>query len=309
MAARRRKRGPQDNGRKGASAGTADRSGSSQDLGSLGHALRDAGLQPDPPRGKKGKKRNAAAPAPVNAPAPIVPEPAPAPPPPRALSPEEAMALAFERLDDPTAWDAKFGGNVASPLGDDVEIVDPGSGETPSTADVPDDDREGPTDDDLLFLEAVGTDVRRMDDRRAALERHSFVGISWHSARQLDTLSAADLHEPTLDGAQRDLLRRSRRTREPMPVLNVRHLRRREALGEIEAFVHHQRREGVRFTRVVTGKGRQSRDGEPVLKPALIAWCAGAGEEHVLGWAPETDQSGRYGSIVLELRAWMRSKT
>lgn len=219
------------------------------------------------------------------------------------------MAEAFAQLDDPTAWARKFDDGLpcASPLPEDVDVIDADPARDAPADDDPDTETDPLTDDDLLFLEAVGTEVRRLEQAREALARHAFVGVAWHTARQLETLTNDDLHEPTLTGGQRDLLRRSRRGGKPMPVLNIRHQRRREALGEVEAFVFAQRREGVRFVRVVTGKGRQSRDGDPVLKRTLLAWCAEAGEAHVLAHAPETDQSGRYGSLVLELRPWHRS--
>jgi DNA-nicking Smr family endonuclease len=51
---------------------------------------------------------------------------------------------------------------------------------------------------------------------------------------------------------------------------------------------------------VIPGKGIDSKV-EPVLKRAVIEWC----REHdvVLGWAPELDRHGEWGSMILELRS------
>jgi DNA-nicking Smr family endonuclease len=115
----------------------------------------------------------------------------------------------------------------------------------------------------------------------------------------LSRLSAEELMEPTLTDEQRDTLKRSRSQR--LPTLNIRHLRRTEALTQVEVFVRTARVDGHRFVRVIHGKGRQSA-GEPVLKRAVIEWSDGPGGLVVRRWAPETDRSGGFGCIVLELR-------
>ncbi len=216
------------------------------------------------------------------------------------ISPEELMRRAFEEHDDFDPAKKFLGEGVAV---SDVEVV----------ADAGDDDVTGGEGDkdiapgdlmraeELLFYEQMSGDIRRIDNTRTvALKRGFDPGLHWADDEELATLSADELYEPTLTAAQRERLRRSRRARE-LPVMNVRMERRTAALTRIEAFVIATRASNLRFCRVITGKGKRSA-GEPVLKRALIEWCESTGRQHVVGWAPETDRSGRYGSIMLELQ-------
>lgn len=224
------------------------------------------------------------------------------PAPPRTVSPEEAMALAFDAMEKGALHAHKFSGEgthleptlrIAKP--DVPEETDaPLSGEPAASA--------GPTEEERLFLEAVGDDIRPMDQRLIDLQERGFVGTRWPTEHQLETLSAVDLHEAELTSAQRRMLRRSRRGNARLPELNIRHLRRREALAQVAAFVHTQRQAAQRHVRIITGKGRHSAE-EPVLKRAVIEWIRTEGHPLILDMAPETDRSGRYGSLVLELRA------
>ena len=103
-----------------------------------------------------------------------------------------------------------------------------------------------------------------------------------------------------MTGLQRNMLRQSRKTGE-MPVLMLRGSTRSEAEGELVAFVRGCCAKRIAFARIITGKGRQS-EGEPVLKRMVIEWSEGHGGKHVRSWAPETDQTGQFGSVVLELK-------
>ncbi|MGB1015454.1 MAG: Smr/MutS family protein, partial [Nannocystaceae bacterium] len=88
----------------------------------------------------------------------------------------------------------------------------------------------------------------------------------------------------------------------PLPVLNIRQLPRDRALEQVATFLAQQRQAGKKFVRVITGKGLSSR-GDPVLKPAVIAYCEGPGATDVTAWAPERDRQGAFGSIVIRLRS------
>ena len=72
--------------------------------------------------------------------------------------------------------------------------------------------------------------------------------------------------------------------------------RRRGGLG-----LALRRAVGDRIVRVITGKGIGS-PGEPVLKAAVVAWCAGEGADVVREWAPERERDGCYGALILALR-------
>ncbi|MCB9567306.1 MAG: Smr/MutS family protein [Myxococcales bacterium] len=61
-----------------------------------------------------------------------------------------------------------------------------------------------------------------------------------------------------------------------MPALRLRGLRRDAAIDALADFVALRRAVGDRIVRVITGKGIGS-PGEPVLKAAVVAWCAGEG--------------------------------
>ena len=217
-------------------------------------------------------------------------------PAPERVSPEELMRRAFEEHDDFDPAKKFLGEGVVV---DNVEVTDvkEQDDEPPATTE----DGERMRAEELLFYEQMSGEVERIDNTRTvALKRGFDPGLHWADDRELATLSAVDLYEPELTPAQRQLLRRSRRVSE-LPVLNVRMDRRALALTRIEAFVIESRARDARFCRIVTGKGRQSK-GEPILKRALVDWCAHKGREHIVAWAPETDRSGHYGSIMLELQ-------
>lgn len=224
-------------------------------------------------------------------------EPPPKPPPPtpaRRLTPEELMAEAFEAAGGADTYSAKYRGQGFD--AGDVEVAAPGDDQA-----IPVDERADLDPDALMFEAALGGAIQPMQDRDryAMLDDHEWVGLSWRDARELATLSAEELMEPELTAAQRRLLKQSRG--EHVAVLNIRGNTKAEAMGEVEAFVRAQCADGASWARVITGKGKQSA-GAPVLKPAVIAWCEGEGAVLVRAWAPETDRSGNYGSVLLALR-------
>lgn len=221
---------------------------------------------------------------------------APAAPPKRKVSEEDLMAEAFEAAGD-TARSAKYEGEgYAVP---DVEVIgERSASDATASTEGPDADLTG---EDLLFVEMMSGAVSQMEgrDKYAQLESHTWVGIRWHDEMQLSRMSASELREHEITPDQRELLKRARRAA-PVPVLNVRHYKKREALGEVEAFVLACRAQLHRYARVVHGKGKHSK-GDAVLKPAVINWCTHEGADHIVAWAPETDLSGQFGSIVVEL--------
>jgi DNA-nicking Smr family endonuclease len=106
----------------------------------------------------------------------------------------------------------------------------------------------------------------------------------------------------SLDPAHKDLLERfqKRARRNDVFEINVRGDSVEDALRQVELFVHQQWKEGSGFCRIVHGRGLRS-DGAPVLKPAILRWLEGPGFRYVRGYAPETNNAGDYGSVVVEL--------
>lgn len=226
------------------------------------------------------------------------PEPPPPPDPPpapkRVLTEDQLMSEAFANLGEEFSGVEKYTGRGYAPA--DVELV---SERLPLETEENTED-DGLSAGDLLFLEEMAAGVERLDAAKDALKTHDWAGASWRTEVELASLSERDLEAMELTSADRELLRRSRAA-SPMPVLNVRRRSLREAMGELDAFVRDCRREGARFARIVHGKGLSSK-GSPVLKPEVIHWCEGSGAEWVRAWAPEQDHSGRFGSVVIELR-------
>lgn len=86
-----------------------------------------------------------------------------------------------------------------------------------------------------------------------------------------------------------------------LPTLRIRGHSRGRALVELADFVSLHQAGGRSYVRVITGKGVGSRR-EPVLKHALVAWCAGEGHPLVRGIAPDRELSLEFGAFVLALR-------
>jgi hypothetical protein len=125
----------------------------------------------------------------------------------------------------------------------------------------------------------------------------AWIGRNW--ADDIATVPSALLDRPELDAAQRELVDRA--LERERATLNLRRLHRELALRHLQLFVHACRSQRVRVCRVITGKGVDSR-AEPVIKRAVVEWCRGPGRGAVLGWAPQLDRHGEWGTLVLELR-------
>jgi len=274
-------------------------------LGTLGDALQPSEKHGPAPKGAARDQRPAPREATATAPTPTTTEhhrertnePSAV----RDVTPEEFMRRAFEETDRVAFYDGKYQGIAPAPEG--VRVA---PAEAQSTASDPFGDAAPVVDnDDVLFFEFGGAGATPMEqrDKYAELREHVATAAYWPSEQQLAQLTNEDLHEPNLTKEQRALLRRSRKG--GIEAYNIRHKTRVEALAEVEAFVRIARANGTRFVRIITGKGRNS-EGPPVLKPALIAWCQSEGAPMVAHWAPETDLSGDYGSVVLQLRALTR---
>ncbi len=108
-------------------------------------------------------------------------------------------------------------------------------------------------------------------------------------------------HVPKLDPSQRGLINRARlwARKNQMEVLNIRGDGVEDALRQVELFMHQHWKDGARYVRIVHGRGLQSEDGVPVLKPSVLHWLEGPGFRYVRGYAPELTQDKDYGSLIV----------
>lgn len=99
----------------------------------------------------------------------------------------------------------------------------------------------------------------------------------------------------------RGLLNRARLwgRKNQMQSLNVRGDGVEDALRQIELFMHQQWKDGAQYVRIVHGRGLQSEEGIPVLKPSILHWLEGPGFRYVRGYAPELTQENDYGSLIV----------
>ncbi|HLK88608.1 MAG TPA: Smr/MutS family protein [Polyangia bacterium] len=99
---------------------------------------------------------------------------------------------------------------------------------------------------------------------------------------------------------------RALRKGEPAPGarLDLHGRKRDEALRAVESFLSRARGEGHRAVLVIHGRGQNSEDGAPVLRPALAAWLAGAAAARVgvMAFAPAPPRSGGTGATLILLR-------
>lgn len=79
---------------------------------------------------------------------------------------------------------------------------------------------------------------------------------------------------------------------------------RGEALRAVESFLSRARADGHRAVLVIHGRGQNSEDGAPVLRPALAEWLAGAASARagVMAFAPAPPRSGGSGATLVLLR-------
>jgi DNA-nicking Smr family endonuclease len=79
---------------------------------------------------------------------------------------------------------------------------------------------------------------------------------------------------------------------------------REEALRAVERFMLRARADGRRAVLVIHGRGQNSEAGEPVLRPALHEWLAGAAAARagVMAFAPAPPRAGGTGATIVLLR-------
>ncbi|MCA9685824.1 MAG: Smr/MutS family protein [Myxococcales bacterium] len=158
-----------------------------------------------------------------------------------------------------------------------------------------------PREDEAVAEPVELADVPALAEERQldpGLDPRAWIGAGWRD--DIRPIPAAVLDRPELEPSQRELLVRAGGQR--LQSCNLRRMKREPAMAQLAFFVEICRVRGQRYCRVIPGKGVESR-AEPVLKRALLSWCRAPEQRAVLGWAPEIDEHGEWGSAVLELRA------
>jgi DNA-nicking Smr family endonuclease len=128
-------------------------------------------------------------------------------------------------------------------------------------------------------------------------------------AERSDTLSdfvsleiaAGDEWSFTRPGISRQTLRRLRRGYwSAAAQLDLHGFTRDEARMELARFLDESVRHGLRCIRVIHGKGRSSRNGEPVLKARVGSWLSQRGE--VLAFCQAKPEDGGSGAVLVLLK-------
>ena len=172
--------------------------------------------------------------------------------------------------------------------------------------------------EEVMFTRAVGgfdevysnqSKYHRQKPRAHAQPRDEADDRAYYSSESPDALIAPPLPKSgeglhrieTLHPDHRGLLNRARLwgRKNQMQSLNVRGDGVEDALRQIELFMHQQWKDGAQYVRIVHGRGLQSEEGIPVLKPSILHWLEGPGFRYVRGYAPELTQENDYGSLIV----------
>ena len=274
--------------------------------------------------------------APTPAPAPPRPAPPrPEPTPPSELSDSELFAHALGELDGSQTFRGKFHGDVHDRLpghdavprhaasryarGEreddapkDLSQASPGGSAPEAAPVVP--EEEAALREEMMFARFVGQMDAYTSDAKYAKQkpRGSFIELEPDFADDypeglitptLPTEGPGLNLIESLDDSQRGLLNRARLwgRQNDMPVLNLRGDSFDDAMRQLELFIHQKWKEGVKYVRVVHGRGVGSDGGAPVLKPAVLTWLAEGGFRYLRGYAPELTPERDYGSLVVAL--------
>lgn len=119
-----------------------------------------------------------------------------------------------------------------------------------------------------------------------------------------DISDTVEYVEGVAHGVDRRLLRRLRRGDFALQGhLDLHGLSKEEARPAVEQFVARSRGEGKRCVLVIHGRGLNSKDQEPVLKPALVSWLSrGRLGRQVLAFATARPADGGAGAVYVLLR-------
>ncbi len=168
-------------------------------------------------------------------------------------------------------------------------------------------------DEARLFREAVA-DVRPLRTRRVPLEaprpRPRVQGVTppgqppapaLHDAREDEILGGEAYVAHARPGVQPRVLRRLKRGQYSVEAyLDLHGHSRDEARAAVAAFVHRQRRRGVRCVCIVHGKGYRSAQGRAVIKHHLTTWLRQL--EEVNAFCSALPRDGGTGALYVLLK-------
>jgi DNA-nicking Smr family endonuclease len=86
-------------------------------------------------------------------------------------------------------------------------------------------------------------------------------------------------------------------------VLDLHGLTRNEALTRLADFVTKAFLGNLKSVMVITGKGKHSRAGAPVIKPAVEQWVRTKGRRFITAYAEAPRAYGGRGALLLELKS------
>jgi|GEM_PF-2084493 len=243
------------------------------------------------------------------------------------LSEEELFEHALEAMAPNDVYVGKYHGAVrdlppsvddVSQQGVDAAVAHAASGGQGDQQEQPLDEEEARAKiaelrEEMLFERFVGkmdefqnqSKYYRLKPRASKLERAD----GGYSSESPDDLIAPPLPKDgeglnfiaNLDPSHKGILNRCKlwMRHNDLPSLNLRGDSVEDALRQLELFIHQAWKDKARYARVIHGRGLQSEDGIPVLKPSVLHWLEGPGFRYVRGYAPELNAERDYGSLII----------
>jgi DNA-nicking Smr family endonuclease len=135
-------------------------------------------------------------------------------------------------------------------------------------------------------------------------EAHAQLADLVSGGGRFDIADTPEFVEGLAPGVDRRLLRRLRRgSFSVQSHLDLHGLSRAEAREEVVRFIGESRARGWRCVLLVHGRGRNSKDQVPVLKPALVSWLSrGSIGRQVLAFVTARPTDGGAGALYVLLR-------
>lgn len=126
-------------------------------------------------------------------------------------------------------------------------------------------------------------------------------GISpWPDLHDMAT-SGHEHYTYRADGLQNKVLQRLKRGQlSPEASIDLHGMTRTQALAELQRFIDDCRSRRIKVAHVVHGKGYQSSQGKPVLKPSVALWLKQMPE--VLAYSPCLPPDGGEGALYVLLK-------
>jgi len=169
--------------------------------------------------------------------------------------------------------------------------------------------------DEDLFRKLYGDIKRVQHDRVPEYRKHPRIKKPRKSdetnGRQSGISPWPDLHDMAIsgrehytyraDGLQNKVLQKLKRGQlSPEASIDLHGMTRTQALAELQRFIGDCRSRHIKVAHVVHGKGYQSSQGKPVLKPSVALWLKQMPE--VLAYSPCLPSDGGEGALYVLLK-------